>query len=112
MQLPGRNAPLRHHMLQLLDQLVEIGALAGVLLHALTLQDGKVRKPFLHATVIAALQQLLEQTAERTGFEALQSLALRSAWIEERGRTKVAEQRLATRIDQQIMCVEVAVQDA
>ena len=45
MQLPGRKAPLRHHMLQLLDQLLEIGALARVFLHALTLQDGKVRKP-------------------------------------------------------------------
>ena len=86
--------------------------MAGVLLHALTLQDGKVRKPFLHATVIAALQQLLEQTAERTGFEALQRLALRGVWIEELGRTEIAEQRLATRIDQQIVRVEVAVQDA
>ena len=71
-----------------------------------------MRKPLWHAAVIAALQQFLEQTAERTGFEALQRLALRGVWIEERGRTEIAEQRLATRIDQQIVRVEVAVQDA
>ena len=56
MQLPGRNALLRCYLLQLLDHLVEIGAVAGVFLHALTLQGGKGCQALVLTVCIAAVQ--------------------------------------------------------
>src|SRR3546814_9079550 len=62
--------------------------------------------------VWTALQQLFQQTTESARFDALQRLASGTLRLEERGSAEIAEQAFARWVDQQIMGVQIAMQDA
>src|SRR3546814_18796867 len=62
--------------------------------------------------VWTALQQLFQQTTESARFDALQRLVSGTLRLEERGSAEIAEQAFARWVDQQIMGVQIAMQDA
>ena len=91
-------------------QTVEVRSLLDVVVQAVSLQIQQDMLTWIG--VRAALQQFFQQATESAGFDALEVLSGCAVGLEEGGRAEIAEQAGATRIDQQVVGIEVAMQDA
>src|SRR5690606_23651618 len=93
-------------------QAAEVGPLQRSVEQALLPELGQPLKMRILLGILATLQQLLQQTAEGSGFESLQCPAFVIERVMEGSRAEIAEQRSARGIDEQVVAIEIAMKNA